>query len=548
MASDLALYLRLTQDFGGTRFGPFEGSEVRLGSDGDKCDITLPEALGVIAVHVKIIRQSDDNLIIAPIDRTAAVFVWTGGSQRPKQVTTPVAVRHGDRFALVTASGPCFFVEIDELPEEVKEQRKKARGRRSRLSKEAFKAEGKRQVWMRLLTTWPGQMAQRAYTYVVSGAIFMPRNIIMLVGIGGGYVFGFVQTCRMGGVTESLDVAEVELGECNDRVEAAENLGRESDEATFTDLVGKITIDAKLAAALEKDKKLRAAVKERAMVVLERQSDYEWLINPKSGRAQAGTFATFREKLLADDDFETETANLLAYSAAIPRAPSLKGFTVVTDSQGDQVCGRGPAALTWRQARNLELLAQLDALVSDPEPYQESREKREAALRETSAAGGEEDWELEGDVEALFANIRQGNKTCMYLDGTDQRDSVSTLVSRLGRQLGSDGEYLPTAAENHHAVAAVAKLYAADLPEVDMRDSKSGFDLTSVPSVALDPYPGKDWVLEQTAEVIARSAMLPCVAVLKYRDNAEVKNVLGDDLPNSTDCLVLEWKLRNDAF
>lgn len=548
MATDLALYLRLTQEFGGTRFGPFEGSEVRLGSNGDRCDITLPEALGVIDVHVKIIRQSDDNLIIAPIDRTAAVFVWTGGSQRPKQVTTPVAVRHGDRFALVTASGPCFYVEIDELPEEIKKERQKSRGRRSRLSKEGFKQEGKRQVWMRLLTTWPGQMAQRAYTYVVSGAIFMPRNIIMLVGIGGGYIFAGVQSCRMGGVTQDLGMAEVELGECNDRVEAAENLGRESDEATFTDLVGKITIDAKLAAALEKDKKLRAAVKERTVVVLERQSDYEWLINPKSGRAQAAAFATYREKLLADDDIETETAKLLAWTAAIPNAPSLKGFSVVIDSNGDQVCGRGPAALTWRQAQNLAVGAQLDALVGDPEPLQESREKREAALAETAAAGGQDEWELDGDVEALFANIRQGNKTCMYLEGTDQRDSVSTLVSRLGNELGSDGDYLPTAAENHHAVAAVAKLYAADLADVDMRDKKSGFDLTSIPSVSLDRYAGKDWVLEQTAEVVARAAMLPCIAVLKYRDNADVKNVLGEELPNSTDCLVLEWKLRNDAF
>ena len=31
---DLVTYLRLDPEFGGTRFGPFEGLEVRLGSNG----------------------------------------------------------------------------------------------------------------------------------------------------------------------------------------------------------------------------------------------------------------------------------------------------------------------------------------------------------------------------------------------------------------------------------------------------------------------------------------------------------------------------------
>ena len=37
--SDLAVYLKLTPEFGGTRFGPFEGLEVRLGSNPDRCHI-----------------------------------------------------------------------------------------------------------------------------------------------------------------------------------------------------------------------------------------------------------------------------------------------------------------------------------------------------------------------------------------------------------------------------------------------------------------------------------------------------------------------------
>ena len=204
--------------------------------------------------------------------------------------------------------------------------------------------------------------------------------------------------------------------------------------------------------------------------------------------------------------------------------------------------------MTWRQANNLGIGAQLDALVKgDPEPYQESREKREELLKETAMMGGMTEWALEDDVEAGFASVSQGNSVCMYLEGTDKRDSVSSLVNSLGRELGVDGEFLPRPEENHHSIAAISKFYAADLAEVDMRERGTPFTLEkSVPSVMLDPYAKGPWVLTQTADTLAKAIVLPCVAVLKYGENSEVQNTLGEELPNPIDCLVLDWKLRND--
>ncbi len=305
---------------------------------------------------------------------------------------------------------------------------------------------------------------------------------------------------------------------------------------------------APLGAALKKDKVLLAETKKRALVIFGREADYAWITNPKSGRKQAGTFASLREKFLANDDLAPETARLLLWTAAVPKAPSLKGFSVLIDSEDGQVCGRGPLAMTWRQANNLGIGAQLDALVKgDPEVYQESREKREELLRETAMLGGQTEWTLEGDVEAGFASVSQGNSVCMYVDGTDKRDSVSSLVSSLGRELGTDGEFLPRPEENHHSIAAISKFYAADLTELDMRDRNTTFTLAkSVPSVMLDPYAKGPWVLTQTADTLAKAIVLPCLAVLKYGENAEVKNTLGEELPNPIDCLVLDWRLRND--
>ena len=124
--NDLVLYLVLSPEFGGTRFGPFEGLEARLGSNKERSHITLPESLGVAKEHCKVIRQGPASLILAPTERTAAVYLWKGDARRPVQVQTPTAVRPGDSFSLVTPEGPRFFIELGELPQEIKDQRTKS--------------------------------------------------------------------------------------------------------------------------------------------------------------------------------------------------------------------------------------------------------------------------------------------------------------------------------------------------------------------------------------------------------------------------------------
>ena len=67
-------YLQLSPEFGGTRFGPFRGVEIRLGSDPDANDISLPADLGVAPQHLKVLQQGENTFIIAPVDRTALAF------------------------------------------------------------------------------------------------------------------------------------------------------------------------------------------------------------------------------------------------------------------------------------------------------------------------------------------------------------------------------------------------------------------------------------------------------------------------------------------
>ena len=557
MAEDLALYLRLAPEFGGTRFGPFEGAEVRLGSDQSNNEIVLPEALGVAPAHVRIYRQADMGIIVAPVDRTAAVYVWQGNATKPKQINTPVATRAGDSFALVTAQGPRFFIEIDKLPEEVvkkREQEKKFNPARRRLSAEAFKQEGKRQALTSVLSTGIGQMAQRAYVFVVSGAIFQPRNIIMLFGVAGGYIFGGVQSCRMAGVKSELDSTKAELDNKGKEVSVLKDISNtNSADLKFSQLVLQVTGATALASALDEDQAMAAAVKEKAALIAQSSKDYEWLINPKKGAARAGNFARIREAALEESEFDPDTAKLIPWLAAVTDL-SQEGWTSINDSNAEQVCGRGPMAITYRQAINFGLTPVLDAyLKGSLADYdgEGSRALRAEALKATAkAAGIASPTELEGEFETQINLMRTGREACLALaGGDDKRDNVGVLLRTLARHLGASADFVPAAGKAHAVTARIAKFFAADIDTVVFSEKRSsGLDLNRGPvGAALGQMgPQGAWVKDHAAETIARSTVLPCQAVLKYGENPAVAATFGDALPSPVYCLILDWKLRNE--
>ena len=507
----------------------------------------------MISSHVKILRQSEKNIILAPVDRTAAVFLFQG-KRPPRQITTNIAVSPGDAFSLVTAQGPRFFLELDELPEEMKKERAKKRqgGRRwQRLSPKEFGREGKRQVWMHALTTTPGRWLQRAYVYVVSGAIFMPRNLVMMAMLGGGYMMAGGQRCSNLKLKDEVSRTSDSLESCEDQVAFAENMSSaDSSGYSFTELSVAITGISQLGPALENDPVLAAMVKERAAVIFRNSNQYAWLTNPSKSSGRAGSFATFREGL--EDVLPSDIARILAYTGARPDL-SRGGdpFAVITDSESDDVCARGPVALTYRQGLNLGLKPQLDGLIlRNVSDFQgpEGREKREALLRETAARAGVNDLEdLEEDVEAKLMPVRQGGQTCVVLEGSDGRRQVSSIVKAFDRHLGDDGRGLPPTDVNYGVTARIAKLFAADFVTVDFSERELGIDLSESPpgSVLPEAGPRGDWAMKQTAEVVARSMVLPCVAVLNHADNPAVATTLGDPLPSPINCLVLDWKLRH---
>ena len=186
--SKRSTFLQLSPEFGGVRFGPFDGAEIRLGSDESRNDITLPEALGVSGQHVRVLIQSDGSYIIAPVERTASVFHWRSGSNRSKHIAAPMAVNAGDSFSLVTAKGPMFTIQQVSGKKQIAEAAEASEGPGlpglgrmrgfGRLSGSGLAGEVKRRGLAKVLTSSTGHFINNTWTFVRTGQLFSPRYVV----------------------------------------------------------------------------------------------------------------------------------------------------------------------------------------------------------------------------------------------------------------------------------------------------------------------------------------------------------------------------------
>ncbi len=548
MVDELVLYLRLTPEFGGTRFGFFEGIEVVLGSEGSRCDITLPQSLGVLPIHVRVMRQADNSMILAPAERTATVFLWKQNARAPVQVDTPTAVRDGDSFALVTENGPRFVIELDQLPQDVKDARdKKPSIRDKRLTGGAMAKEARRQAFTRVLVTGPGQFVQRAWTFVKSGAIFQPRYIFLGITMAAGYVWAGGMTCKGKKTAKLLESESVKLENCEKTLGFADGRGEDTS-WTFAELVAEVLREpGGVGLALEEDTKLRDAVWSEAQVILSQAKQYKWLIESRGGKASE--FADFRERLVAEEDLDAELVKVLPFIAADPSRHASE-WAKLEDSQTEDVCSRGTAKLTYRQAMHFGLQPQLDAMIpaSKMSSYMNDKQLHEQALRATLEGAGLS--EFPESFDTTVAEFTRGQGGCLHVIGDDDRTRVNKVINKFVRHLGAEADQVPLPEASSHATSArLGKLFAADAPEVDYRSSGTGgvsFAEFPVSTVTAGMGSKGDWVLQQTAKIIARSVVLPCQAAVDPKVDKEKAAATMGELPPLTQCLMLDWRLRSD--
>lgn len=542
-----AVYVNVAPEFGGGRLGPFNQMEIRFGCDNSKCHVFIPEQLGVSREHAKVLRQDDGSLIVTPAERTAAVFVWKGDARRPTQVLTPTALRSGDAISLVSPDGPKFFVEVGKMPVEPKATG--AAQMRKRFSVGGLIREIQRVAMATLYTFSPVAIAARIKLAWESGLIFTPRFIVSAMLLLSGWIMAAPTGCAAFQQSRAAAAAAEKASSCQEQLDALNGI-REGNvmSMNIAQLIGQL-LTPDIYTALDKDTELREAVKTSARSIASNADQYRWIF--EGGNPQT-EFMSWRKQVEEEQKGKLDegTKKLLPFLAAIPGRKNLE-FGKTLDSKEEYVCARGPLRMTWRQGHALGLAeARLDAYTSGDTTDSNIRSN---LLKKT--AGTAMDPSLDAmiqdptELESETVNLLQGNDYCVSQTGTDDRESVSKLGKMAAAAMGINAPNLPNGERSNNAgPARIARYFAADIPGIHFGGglgTEVNFNL-QILSNAVKTIPKHDWVMQQTAEVIARSFMLPCMAALQDKSKQQALLLVFGKIPDPVTCLVLNYRLNEE--
>lgn len=536
-------FLQLAPEFGGTRFGPFTGVEIRLGSDPARNDITLPEALGVAPEHVKILAQPDGSFILAPVDRTASVWIRRAGTARPRQVTTPVAVQNGDAFSLVTAEGVRFVLQVETDRRAAAAAARDAQGP-GLAGLGAQKATGvlaemRRVGLAKFFTTRIGHFLQTAWRFVATGQIFSPVYIVMGLTMLSGWALA--GGAGLGALSLSRSRAEVQeqLTNCRDQLGVTED---EGDDPTVAGLTRRILVDPTWSSTVENDRELYQAYAQALRVIFSDPSRYAWVY-----RRKGSDFDRFKQALEAQG-MPPNLVRVLAFAAARPGVA--RDWDVVVDSDDAEVCGRGPLGLTWAQGRRLGLeRLQLDAFVDSTTARSNDVARQAELLRATAARVDTPAPFDEASIRSAGAQL-QGGGECLFVDGPDDRSDPVALAKALHRAIGAGvSRGLPRESEQYWIASRLVKLYALDFTRPSPEEL--GFDARQAPSTALTLAQVKDsrknFAVRQAATVMARAVAIPCLATLDKEVRAAPPSFFWE-LPNLGSCAIVKAFVEYDQI
>lgn len=545
-------FLQLAPEFGGTKFGPFDHVEIRLGSDPSNSDITLPPTLGVADQHVKLIKQQDESFILAPVDRTAAVFHFRAGSGRPKQVLAPTAVANGDSFALVTQEGPRFFILLEKDPRAVAKALEESEGPgwrpkmpnvgSNRFARGIWR-EIKRRGFAAVFTTRLGNMAMRMNMMIRSGAIFSPIYMVGGILMISGWLFAGGTSCSAFRMSRARNTATASLTNCRDQLGVAQDASGQDADPTVPDLTRVVLEDPEWKSSVMNDKDLYTAYAAALRTVFADAGRYRWVYTK-----QKSNYDKFRE-LLTGTGMPPALVRSLAFATAT--ATHERDWIRVTDSEGSEVCGRGPLGLTYRQAIQLGLeLVQPDALVERAVAESNDIRKQREVLDKTTALTSDVPVEYRDDLIQVAGVELQGGLYCLYVDGDDDRNDLRKVATAMQKNIGaSQTKRLPAEGEAYWIASRLAMLHVFDFRAYELANVV--FDAHLAPSIALETEgvkaERKGFAVKGAATIMARAAAIPCLAQFD-REQREVPEWFMSPPPKLGSCAILKAYVEYDRL
>ena len=83
-------YLQLSAEQGGTRFGPFPGGVIQLGSSSGECQIVLAPQAGIAGVHAMITAMGDGQFTVQPTQQGLGLYLIQRGQTHHWPIEAPM--------------------------------------------------------------------------------------------------------------------------------------------------------------------------------------------------------------------------------------------------------------------------------------------------------------------------------------------------------------------------------------------------------------------------------------------------------------------------
>jgi hypothetical protein len=564
------VWLQLKPEFGGTAFGPLNTPEFRLGTADDN-HVKLADGLGVEAHHVRLVRRSEAAWLLAPVERSATVWLWRSGARNAVQVQGPIVIVPGDAFSLVTAEGVCFQLVHRDAPRPTPgAARGPAPGGAMERAKQGMVMEVLRRARGAILTTWLGSMGQWAITFIRGRQFLSPVYIVGFLIMASGWMFGGYGcnakrqlSGQLSGVQSALKDKESELADCR---AGNEGVGR----LDLLELTSRILRDNAWRDSLEWPE-LRAAMNEEIKATFARSEENRglklmegWYIG--KGNPYAGAAAS-----LADAGMPPELASLLAWGAidlsqsfeaqldAMKRAsertevPNDWWGALSSPNPEQRACQRGVFRLTYRQADALGLEVPPDALFSlqGAAAFTLGSVSSDNAVRVLeklqgtvlSAGKAPLDVSQIQVTSETMSQVQLQDVTCVVLkDPKDERTARGTAARKLAGALGPEAARLPKKGEANWLSGRLAMLFAYDLQARRWDDLRVGAtDLAAAfASVKEQDAEGYAMIARRAGQALGRAVAVPCVIVMT-RAEGDVPEEMGG-APTFEDCALLKVK------
>jgi hypothetical protein len=367
-----------------------------------------------------------------------------------------------------------------------------------------------------------------------NGTFLSPVFLVGLLTAASGWMFAGGSSCAALSLNRQRLTAQSDLQDCQDQLGGSESSGGAP---TVPGLVRTLLDDSEWQATLLEDRDFAAAFARELKLVFANEARYRWTYT-RDGTGWVRTRSALEQAGLPE-----ALSGVLSWAAAIPGHVE-REWTVVVDSEGEEVCGRGPMGLTWRQAMALGLDARPDALVDRAVAGSADVGAWQRAIAATAATMGAEP--PQGSIRTAGAEL-QGGDECLVVDGDDERLDPRRVADALAERLGTTGRGLPGEQGRYWIAARLVLLGALDFRR---GAEEIRFD-SQPPSLTLDaagvPAQRADFAVGLAAAVAARAVAVPCLAAFDRKVSSAPPDFFGP-LPNLANCAIVKAFVEYDRL